>query len=306
MKLSSQEFSILTQCALSAAYQAGHLIHSFQNKRTAINVMKKTAGHTLASQVVTQVDGMAQELILKALKPTCDLFDLALLTEETPDDLQRHQKDFFWCIDPLDGTLPFIEGTTGYAVSIALVSQSGEPQISVIYNPTHQILLHSIKGQGAFYNGKPLVLKKMLKTNATPSPLASTQVLTVIMDRSFSQHPLFKKTMAELKVRALKQGYNQIKTIQQGGAIMNACWVLENAPACYFKFPKPEVGGGSLWDYAATAGLFKEAEVPVSDIRGRELDLNRLDSNFMNHRGILYASEYKIAEMVKELYQSLL
>lgn len=40
------------------------------------------------------------------------------------------------------------------------------------------------------------------------------------------------------------QLYDGLKIIQQGGAAMNACWVLEQEPACYFKFPKPEAGGG--------------------------------------------------------------
>ena len=52
-------------------------------------------------------------------------YDFGILTEETPDNGSRLVKDYFWCVDPLDGTLPFTEGTPGYSVSIALVSKSG-------------------------------------------------------------------------------------------------------------------------------------------------------------------------------------
>ena len=52
-------------------------------------------------------------------------YDLALLTEELEDDGSRHVKDYFWCIDPIDGTLPFTQKKPGYGVSIALVARDG-------------------------------------------------------------------------------------------------------------------------------------------------------------------------------------
>jgi 3'-phosphoadenosine 5'-phosphosulfate (PAPS) 3'-phosphatase len=86
---------------------------------------------------------------------------------------------------------------------------------------------------------------------------------------------------------------------------MNACWVLEKQPACYFKFPKPELGGGSLWDFAATACIFQEAGALVSDINGNTLELNRHDSTFMNHQGALYSSHAVLAEKIIKLYDKL-
>ena len=77
---------------------------------------------------------------------------------------------------------------------------------------------------------------------------------------------------------------------------MNACWVLENAPACFVKNPKPQQGGGSLWDYAATACLFTEIGAVVCDRHGKALELNSRDSLFMNEKGILYASHQQIAQ----------
>jgi 3'-phosphoadenosine 5'-phosphosulfate (PAPS) 3'-phosphatase len=54
----------------------------------------------------------------------------------TPIGVHPHlNKDYFWCIDPLDGTLPFIEGLTGYAVSVALVARNGKPLLSAIFLP---------------------------------------------------------------------------------------------------------------------------------------------------------------------------
>jgi fructose-1,6-bisphosphatase/inositol monophosphatase family enzyme len=63
----------------------------------------------------------AQAAVLEVLAPTFKAYDLGLLTEELADDGSRFEKDYFWSIDPLDGTLPFTQGKPGYAVSIALV-----------------------------------------------------------------------------------------------------------------------------------------------------------------------------------------
>ena len=92
---------------------------------------------------------------------------------------------------------------------------------------------------------------------------------------------------------------------EQAGAVMNAMSVIECAvmekqnpqhnAACYIKLPKPQLGGGSLWDFSATACLATATDTWVSDIHGNPLDLNRHDSNYMNHQGVLYVSERQLA-----------
>ena len=107
-------------------------------------------------------------------------------------------------------------------------------------------------------------------------------------------------TFRNEKVWDWKPTFNETyETIHCGGAVMNACWVLENAPACFVKRPKVQEGGGCLWDYAATACLFEEVGAVVSDSHGNSLNLNSRESVFMNHMGVLYASHREIAEEVQ-------
>ena len=70
---------------------------------------------------------------------------------------------------------------------------------------------------------------------------------------------------------------------------------------CIRDSPKAEDGGGSLWDYAASACLFEEAGAVVCDVFGNPLDLNRSDSTFMNHRGALYATDLVLAKHIKKI-----
>jgi fructose-1,6-bisphosphatase/inositol monophosphatase family enzyme len=291
MKLTDNDLLQLSQLAITAAKRAGALIA--KKSQFPPTVQKKKGGDQLASQVVTEVDYLSQALILQHLLPSCERYDLALLTEESDDDKLRLEKDYFWCIDPLDGTLPFTESTPGYAVSIALLSRSGEPLIGVVYDSVEERLYTAVKGQGAYRNGRPWLLPSVetLKGRA----------LTLICDRSLTQHERYPAIIKQAEERAVEQGLLGLNIINQGGAVMNACWVIEQAPALYFKPPKPQEGGGSLWDFAATACLFNELGASVSDIYGQPLDLNRVDSTFMNHRGVIFGSSSFWQQQVSRL-----
>jgi len=277
----------LTKQAVQAAREAGELIRSYQDRE--VEVIHKEGGDTYASQVVTEVDRKAQDAILQVLGPSCEEFDLAVLTEESEDDGSRFVKKFFWCIDPMDGTLPFIRKEPGYSVSIGLVARDGSPQIGVIYDPVHDVLWQATKGQGVLRNSELWSLN------------ASSQELTFTYDRSFADRPERDRVLQELEEYAHSNGLKKLVATQFGGAVINACHALENSPGCHFKFAKPEEGGGSLWDYAATACLFEEAGVVVSDVLGEPLDLNRPDSTFMNHRGTVYATDQGLAERIREI-----
>jgi len=71
---------------------------------------------------------------------------------------------------------------------------------------------------------------------------------------------------------------------------MNAILVLENGPACMLKYPKHQNGGGSIWDYAATACIYNELQLPATNFEGGRLDLNKEEGTFMNHEGVFYSN----------------
>jgi fructose-1,6-bisphosphatase/inositol monophosphatase family enzyme len=287
MSQASLPLQQLCQTAIAAAEAAGHYIQSAD--RAQIQREYKNAGGSSASQLVTEVDRHSEDLIRQCLDESCTRWRIAFVGEESslesadalPD---RFTSPLFWCVDPLDGTLPFMEGTHGYAVSIALVEQSGIPLIGVVYDPVDNTLLHAVRGQGVFRNGA-----------AMHSLGAPSNNLMVFADASFRTHDSRDYVIDVLTDCALRSGLDGIELIYGNGAVKNACRVLDYSHACYLKLPKVEVGGGSIWDFAATACIFNEANGWVSNIFGEALDLNRRDSTFMNHQGVLYASSEKMA-----------
>ena len=218
----------LTECAVDAALAAGKVIQAYCGGE--VEVFSKKGGDTLASQVVTEVDRKAQDAILEVLRPSIDQYNLALLTEESEDDGSRFQQEYFWCIDPLDGTLAFSEGENGYAVSIGLVARDGSPQIGVVYDPVSEVLWQAVKGQGVQRNGQDW---KVTDRNHT---------LTFTFDRSFEAHPQFLSLCDALCEVGRKFGLKDIQAIQFGGSVMNAMHSLENGPGCHLKLPKLEIG----------------------------------------------------------------
>jgi len=286
VKLSAPELAELAGIAVAAAREAGEMIA----RSRPHEIEHKSSGTSLASQVVTEIDRRSEDIVLGHLAASIERFDLGLLTEERADDGGRLHKDFFWCVDPLDGTLPFIEGEPGYAVSIALVAQDGTPRIGVVYDPVSATLLHAVKGRGAFLDGQPWPTQAQ----------TSQERLTVFADRSFRERDDYAAVTRGLQQIADDLGLSGVDMSPTRGAVMNACGVLANEPACYFK-PRKPAGGGSLWDFAATACLFNEVGAVATDMHGDPLDLNRADSTFMHHRGVLFASDDALAEQIREL-----
>ena len=286
MKLTASDLGELAELAISAASEAGQLVARSRPRE----IQHKATADSLASQVVTEIDRRSEDILLNILTPSLERYELALLTEERDDDRGRLNSDHFWCIDPLDGTLPFIEGLPGYAVSIALVGRDGTPWIGVIYDPVEATVLHAISGVGSFRDGH--------QWPTEPQPRG--EVLSVFADRSFLATDDHKGIVDGLGAIARDMGLTGVRLHATGGAVMNACWVLAHPPACYFKQPKPS-GGGSLWDFAATACLFQELGAVATDMNGGTLDLNRVDSTNMSHRGVLFATDEALARRIRAL-----
>ncbi len=287
MNPSDDELASLADVAIRAATESGEMIA--RSRPTEIG--HKDGGVSAASQVVTEIDRRSEDIIVGHLAPTLEPFGLGLLTEERADDGGRHRTDAFWCVDPLDGTLPFVEGASGSAVSIALVRRDGTPLLGVIVDPVTSTRWHAIRGLGAFRNGAAW---------SPPEP-STSRPLVVYADRRFLAGDDAGALVGALEDVARGIGRDAVDIRVGAGAVMNALGVLDHAPAGYLKLPAP-AGGGSLWDFAATACLFTEVGAPVTDIHGEPLDLNRTDSTFMHHRGVVFATDAALADALRSLH----
>lgn len=275
---------------MQAAREAGAFIQRVD--RTTLQRSFKEGGHSAASEIVTEVDVRSEAIIRERLEAASAGWDIAFVGEESAhrsaDELpERLRSAGFWCVDPLDGTLPFVEGHPGYAVSIALVDPSGTPLIGVVHDPVDSTLLHAIEGHGAFRDLAPMT-----------SADSGSSSLMAFADASFRTDPRHDGVVDALNACARDMGLRDVELIFGSGAVKNACQVLDHPSACYVKPPRRADGGGSIWDFAASACIVREAGGWASNFHGQPLDLNRRDSTFMNHEGVLYASSERIARIL--------
>ncbi len=288
MKLTINDLRKLSSIAKTAAINAGEYIQSQIDQQHAHSI--KFTGTSLASQIVTEVDMNAQKMILSHLNKSIQDYDLGLLTEELADDQSRITKDYFWCIDPMDGTLAFTEQVTGYAVSIALVSQAGDPLIGVVYVPDLMQCFSSVKGEGVLLNDASFIREEDSSTS-----------MHVYMDRSFPTEKYYDAVKVHLDNVANRHDTDTIKLNVTFGAVRNAIGVMTSPKGCYFKFPKKSQGGGSIWDFSATRLFFEELGLWVSSADGQLLPLNNPQTTFMNEEGVLFATNEKLVRDIIEL-----
>jgi fructose-1,6-bisphosphatase/inositol monophosphatase family enzyme len=195
---------------------------------------------------------------------------LGVLAEEGEQDDSRLQKHAFWTVDPLDGTQYFIDGQPGYSTSIALVSQSGEPILGVVYDSVHDKLFEAVTGGGVTLNGTPLSVMKPRE--------GDSERTTWFADRSLPTYPYYASVKAHFDIRYV------------GGAVMNALQLLTEPNSVYVKSTKKARSGCAIWDLAAVALMVEECSGSVRTYAGGPLHLNRSESVFFNDVGFAFAS----------------
>ena len=86
--------------------------------------------------------------------------NLPILSEEgkeIPYEERKHW-EYFWLVDPLDGTKEFVKKNGEFTVNIALIHKDA-PVLGVVYAPALGICYWAKQGEGAFKDGQRLPLK---------------------------------------------------------------------------------------------------------------------------------------------------
>jgi 3'(2'), 5'-bisphosphate nucleotidase len=108
---------------------------------------------------LTQADRKAHAVIDVILEAT----HLPILSEEGKSIPYAERKDweYFWMVDPLDGTKEFIKRNGEFTVNIALVHR-GKPILGVVAVPVTGEIFYASEGKGAFVkrNGQVEALPK--------------------------------------------------------------------------------------------------------------------------------------------------
>ena len=176
-------------------------------------------------------------------------------------------------------------------MSIALVNKKGESVIGVVVVPDLGDTYSSIKGKGVYKN------EVLFTVNETKQ-----DTLSVFSDNSLQKGFNYNSVLSSLNNVVRDLGCSSGFEIIFGyGAVMNAINTMSNDMACYFKFQKDQLGGGAIWDFAATNLFFDELGLIVSDRNRNKLDFNDAETVYMNHCGVMYSSNQKVADSIFDI-----
>ena len=198
---------------------------------------------------LTLADKKAHEVIEGYLYKT----NLPVLSEEGKDIPYRERKSwqYFWIVDPLDGTKEFIKRNGEFTVNIALIHKQ-KPILGIIYLPVKDIMYFAGKGIGAYKKTKLKTLNSELLSDliakAEKLPIANNRKnFTVIASRSHMSEETRRY------IDELQKENGEIDVISAGSAL-KLCMVAEGKADVY-----PRFGPTMEWDTAAGQAIVQEA-----------------------------------------------
>ena len=136
---SAQLLDELRDLALEVATEAGALLLAASRRHVSVAATKSSA-----TDVVTEMDRASERLITErilAARP-----DDGLLGEEGSD--RPGSTGVRWVVDPLDGTVNYLYGLPGWAVSVG-VEHAGAVVVGVVAVPTAGETYVAVRGEGA-------------------------------------------------------------------------------------------------------------------------------------------------------------
>jgi len=191
---------------------------------------------------LTIADRKANEIIVSALNQlSVNSFlqqNIPILSEEgrnVPYD-ERKNWEYFWMIDPLDGTKEFVKKNGEFTINIALIYKN-TPIIGVVYSPVLNVCYWAKKDEGAFKDGKKLPLKVKREKN----------VYKIVASRSHMSN--------ETKDFIEAIDTNKEKVIVSIGSSLKICLVAEGEANIY-----PRLGPTMEWDTAAAHAIVNESD----------------------------------------------
>jgi len=126
---------------------------------------------------LTKADIKSNEIICKALVKLYP--DIPIMSEENKqvEYKVRSKWEYYWCIDPIDGTKEFIKKNGEFTVNIALIHKH-TPVLGVVYAPAIDEIYSAKQGDGAFLNDQKLPLKTNKDINNSINIVASKSHLS--------------------------------------------------------------------------------------------------------------------------------
>jgi len=266
------QYDKLILTTILAAKRAGEAILEVYDSDFAVEQKDDKSPLTLA-------DKRSHEIIENVLEQTVTANNstVPILSEEgkeIPYD-ERIKWEYFWLVDPLDGTKEFIKRNGEFTVNIALIHKH-KPVLGIIYIPVKDVFYFAAINFGAYKLENSSILTEDLsieelidKSQKLPLNSNDKTTLTVIGSRSHTSEEFTEF------VKQLNQKHENVEFISSGSSL-KLCLVAEGKADVY-----PRFGPTMEWDTAAGQAIVEQAKGTVMEAETNE-PLNYNKSNLLN------------------------
>ncbi|WP_299546276.1 3'(2'),5'-bisphosphate nucleotidase CysQ [uncultured Helicobacter sp.] len=245
------------------------------------------------SSPLTKADLESNALIMQKLQ---EISSYKVCSEEAVLEYEeRKGLEYFWLIDPLDGTKDFLAQNGGFTINIALIYKN-RPILGVVYAPAFSKLYIALKDFGSFdYDVKSLEeswQKGMLdlawleqnKIRLNGERIAQEKQI-IACDSVFHSTQATQDFISKYHLK-----------VQKYGSSLKICALAKGEADIY-----PRFNGTSEWDIAACEIVLEESGGVVLDcVSKKPLAYNK--ESFRNNHFVAFAK----SQVGKEIYQDIL
>ena len=222
---------------------------------------------------VTLADLKVNKLIINRIKEKYNDINWEILSEENAKNKlvkSDINTDWVWVIDPLDGTKDFIQGTSNYAMHLAL-NYKQKPCIGIVLIPEKNELWIS-NGQKIWCENKD---GSIIKTNISKNKTLDT--MTLVTSKNHKNQTLNK----------LIEKINFKDVIDIGSIGCKIASILRGESDIYISLSLPGKSSPKDWDFAAPEAILKASGGIFTTLNNQGLSYGK--SNF-EQEGIIIAS----------------
>ena len=238
---------------------------------------------------VTIADLRVNELIIQRINEKYKDVNWEILSEENvkiDSENKDTNADWMWVLDPLDGTKDFIQGTSNYAMHLAL-NYKNKPYIGIVLIPE--------KDQLWISNGEKVWCERRDGSLIELNPPLNKNLKEMVLVTS--------KNHRNETLKNLIQKINFKEVIIMGSIGCKITSIVRGESDIYICLSLPGKSAPKDWDFAAPAAILKSAGGAITNIDNQELTYGK--SNYKQEGIIVASNNYithsKICFEIKEI-----
>ena len=186
MRLNSPQINLITKACMKASRS---LIRDFGEIE---NLQVSTKG---PGDFVTSADKRTEKILIDELQKAHP--DYGIVTEESGIINKSNNKNR-WIIDPIDGTMNFLNGVPQFAISIGY-EEENEIICGVIFNPITNEMFCAEKGNGAYLNNTRIRVSNKKKIKDALLVTGGPKGESKIKDKIFSEYINVSKNVSNVR-----------------------------------------------------------------------------------------------------------